>query len=210
MRHANTLLTSLLVLGLGAIQTEPCLADRDPEEHRAGRYEWVPVSGTGVHYFSEADVIVHEQRPTANGFIQRSTDTIDLSGDLHGRVLYHPTSVFNLAKGTLVNTGHQVFSGTVLGSVPVLLHDHEFRFDVDLATGATTGRAFLENRIAGPRIRCELQMVGTGVGPDGNATVAYSGQCRVPVDDGVEPTAAHDSWTGVRPVETVVGGRRFS
>jgi hypothetical protein len=41
-----------------------------------------------VHYFTTA--MIHSQTPTATGMIQRSTDIIELSGDLKGRVLYHP------------------------------------------------------------------------------------------------------------------------
>ena len=97
-------------------------------------YRWVPVSGTGVHYF---------------------------------------------AAGTLVNTGHQVFSGTVLGSAPVLIHDDSFRFDVNLFTGETKGQVFFDDPIAGPRIRCRLEIVGTGQTEAGDAAVSYTGWCRV-------------------------------
>lgn len=121
--------------------------------------------------------------------IQRSTDTVDLDGDLIGRVLYHPVSVFDFAGGTLVNTGDQVFSGTVLGFGPVLLHDDQFRFEVDLATGATFGKAHFSNRLAGPNIRCELEIVGTGLTAEGNATVDYTGACRIKTlgNDGIDP-----------------------
>ena len=135
------------------------------------------VTGTGVHYFTTA--IIHSTTPTPTGLVQRSTDIVELDGDLTGRVLYHPVSVFDFVKNTLVNTGHQVFSGTVLGSEPVLLLDDEFRFDVDLATGATTGRVHLTKRLAGPKIRCDLNVVGTGLTPEGNAAIQYTGQCRI-------------------------------
>ena len=135
------------------------------------------VSGRAVHYFTTA--MIHSQTPTATGMIQRSTDIIELSGDLKGRVLYHPTSVFDFVKGTLVNTGNQVFSGTVLGSAPVLLHDDEFRFEVDLNTGGLeSGEVHLTDRIAGPKIRCDLVAVGVGEKtPEGDAIVDYSGTC---------------------------------
>ena len=135
------------------------------------------VSGSAVHFFTTA--IVHSQTPTETGMIQRSTDIIELSGDLKGRVLYHPISVFDFAKGTLVNTGHQVFSGTVLGSAPVLLHDDEFRFEVDLNTGGLeSGEVHLSDRIAGPKIRCDLVVVGAGAKtPEGNGIVDYRGTC---------------------------------
>src|SRR5688572_17407971 len=110
------------------------------------------VSGKAVHHFTTA--IIHSETPTPTGKIQRSTDIIDLSGDLKGRVLYHPTSVIDTVKGTLVNTGNQVFSGTVLGSEPVLLHDDKFRFQVDLKTGGMeSGEVHLSNSLAGPKIR---------------------------------------------------------
>ena len=82
-----------------------------------------PVAGSGTHYLTTA--IVHSTEPSPTGMIQRSTETVDLTGDLTGRILYHPTSVFDFVNGTLTNTGHQVFSGTVLGSAPVMLHDDE-------------------------------------------------------------------------------------
>jgi hypothetical protein len=135
------------------------------------------VSGRAVHYFTTA--IIHSQTPTATGMIQRSTDIIELSGDLKGRVLYHPTSVFDFVKGTLVNTGNQVFSGTVLGSSPVLLHDDEFRFEVNLNTGGLeSGEVHLTDRIAGPKIQCDLVAVGAGEQtPEGDSVVDYSGTC---------------------------------
>ena len=135
------------------------------------------VSGRAVHHFTTA--MIHSQTPTATGMIQRSTDIIELSGDLKGRVLYHPTSVFDFVNGTLVNTGNQVFSGTVLGSAPVLLHDDEFRFEVDLNTGGLeSGEVHLSDRIAGPKIRCDLDAVGVGEQtPEGNSIVEYSGTC---------------------------------
>src|SRR6185369_5881556 len=40
----------------------------------------------------------------------------------------------------LVNTGNQVYSGTIAGSAPVMLHDDRFRFQVNLATGEEHGR----------------------------------------------------------------------
>lgn len=135
------------------------------------------VSGTAVHFLSTA--MIHSQTPTATGMIQRSTETVELGGDLKGRILYHPTSVFDFTANTLVNTGHQVFSGTVLGSEPVLLYDDEFRFEVDLNTGGLeSGEVHLTDRIAGPKIRCDLVAVGSGsLTPEGNSVVDYSGTC---------------------------------
>jgi hypothetical protein len=134
------------------------------------------VSGSAVHFFTTA--MIHSQEPTAVGMIQRSTDIVELSGDLKGRVLYHPASVFDFVNGTLVNTGHQVFSGTVLGSAPVLLHDDQFRFDVNLNGGVEAGEVHLKNHLAGPKIACDLIVSGAGTKtPEGNALVDYTGTC---------------------------------
>ena len=94
-------------------------------------------------------------------------------------MLYHPTSVIDTVKGTLVNTGNQVFSGTVLGSEPVLLHDDKFRFQVDLKTGGMeSGEVHLSNSLAGPKIRCDLVAVGAGEKtPEGDGIVDYRGTC---------------------------------
>ena len=136
-----------------------------------------PVSGKAVHYFTTS--MIHSETPTATGKVQRSTDIIELSGDLRGRVLYQPTTVIDTVKGILVNTGDQVFSGTVLGSEPVLLHDDQFRFEVDLKTGGIeSGEVHLSNRLAGPKVRCDLVVVGTGAKtPEGNGVVEYRGTC---------------------------------
>ncbi|TVR92606.1 MAG: hypothetical protein EA416_07045 [Trueperaceae bacterium] len=140
----------------------------------------LPVSGTGVHSFSTA--IIHSQVPTESGMIQRSSDIVTLQGDLEGHLLYHPTSTFDYEAGTLVNTGTQVFSGTVLGSDPVILHDDRFRFEVDLETGAMTGAVYLgrsnDTPAAATWFDCDLAIVGTGVTDDGDATFAYEGSCR--------------------------------
>ena len=135
------------------------------------------VSGKAVHYFTTA--MIHSETPTPTGKIQRSTDLVELTGDLKGRVLYHPTTVIDTVKGTLVNTGNQVFSGTVLGSEPVLLHDDTFRFEVDLNTGGMeSGEIHLSDSLAGPKIRCDLVAVGAGAKTaDGNGIVDYRGTC---------------------------------
>ena len=85
--------------------------------------------------------------------------------------------VFDFVNGTLVNTGDQVYSGTVAGSDPVLIHDDQFRFEVNLITGAEGGKVYLLNHIAGPKVRCRLNVVGTGMNSDGNPTFDYSGDC---------------------------------
>ncbi|MDX1419570.1 MAG: hypothetical protein R3181_06335 [Rubricoccaceae bacterium] len=140
----------------------------------------IPVSGSVIHYASEA--IVHSQEPTDNGMIQRSTDIVEfLTGDLTGYVLFHVTSVFDYADGTLVNTGTQLFSGTVAGSTPVILHDDSFRFEVDLATGVTTGEIHLGRSKDAPHqggwYECDLEPTGTVVTPDGDNLTDYSGVC---------------------------------
>jgi hypothetical protein len=140
------------------------------------RFTVRPVSGSGIHDFTTA--IVHSAQPTPTGMIQRSTETVDLQGDLVGRLLYQPVSVFDFSQGTLVNTGRQVFSGSILGSRPLMLHDDDFHFEADLNTGAVTGEVHLRDRFAGPRIRCDLNVVGTGVTAEGNALFDYSGECR--------------------------------
>ena len=169
----RTQLTALIATVLLLSATAPVAV---ADDHSKG-YRWVPVSGTAIHYFTTA--IIHSEDFTATGKIQRSSDSIDLDGDLVGRVLYQPVSMFDFVAGTLVNTGRQVFSGTVLGSAPVLIYDDEFRFDVNLATGATMGKVFLTESIAGPRIRCELEIIGTGFTPEGDGLANYSGRCKI-------------------------------
>jgi hypothetical protein len=135
----------------------------------------VQVAGQGVDLLNAA--IVHSTELTQTGKIQKSTETIELSGDLNGRVLYHVTSVFDFVQGTLVNTGNQVYSGTIAGSAPVMIHDDQFRFTVNLATGEESGEVSLFNHISGPKVRCSLTVAGTGVNSEGNPTFTYRGQC---------------------------------
>ena len=135
----------------------------------------VKVAGTGFDDLTNA--IVHWQKPTPTGSIQQSTEIVELFGDLRGRVLYHVTTVIDSVNGTLVNTGDQVYSGTIAGSMPVMIHDDQFRFEVDLATGKDTGQVFLFNHIAGPKVRCSLEGTGTGLNAGGNPTFTYSGEC---------------------------------
>ena len=92
-------------------------------------------------------------------------------------MLYHVTTVVDSLNGTLVNTGDQVYSGTIAGSAPVLIHDNRFRFDVNLKTGRETGRVYLFDHIAGPRVQCTLDVVGTGLNAEGNPTFTYTGRC---------------------------------
>lgn len=155
------MIISMLVL-IAALQT----ADSSP----------VAVSGTGVDRADTA--VVHSKVPTPTGLVQRSTEIVELNGDLKGKVLYHVTSTIDLVNGTLVNTGEQVFSGTILDSDPVLVHDDRFRFEVKFATGEEAGQVFLYNHIAGPKVRCRLDVVGTGPDAAGNPTFTYTGECR--------------------------------
>jgi hypothetical protein len=140
------------------------------------RGKTIRVSGTGTDLQNSA--LVYSKKSTPNGEIQRSTEIIDLDGDLKGKVLYHVTSVIDTHKNTLVNTGDQVFSGTIVGSEPVMLHDSKFRFVVNLKTGADSGSVFLIDHIAGPRVRCELKVTGTGKNTEGNPTFRYTGTCK--------------------------------
>ena len=135
----------------------------------------VQVKGTGTDLLNEA--IVHVKKTTPTGEIQKSTEIVELRGDLNGKVLYHVTTLIDNKKGTLVNTGDQVFSGTILGSEPVMIHDSKFRFEVDLATGADHGSVYLFDRIAGPKVRCTLKITGTGKNAEANPTFSYAGTC---------------------------------
>lgn len=174
-----TVTTLRLIPVLALLAAPACFADPEGPQ---GKGLWMEVSGSAIHYFDDVPgraVIIHEATPTENGLFQRSTETIDLFGDLEGRVLYQPETVINFAEGTLVNTGNQVFSGTVLGVGPVLLHDDLFRFDVNLNTGATVGKVFLVDRIDGPIVDCVLDIVGTGFTEEGNGLAEYSGRCRI-------------------------------
>ena len=138
------------------------------------------VAGEAVHYFTTA--AVHSSEPTDAGMIQRSSEIIRLTGDLDGYILYHPTSVFDFVAGTLVNTGTQVFSGTVRGSEPLLLHDDAYRFQVELASGATVGEVHLGRSLDAPAgghwFECDLEVTGTGATPEGDGLARYEGTCR--------------------------------
>jgi hypothetical protein len=136
----------------------------------------VQVSGTGTDLLNSA--VVHSRNLTGTGVIQHGTEIVELTGDLTGKILYHVTTVIDNQKGTLTNTGDQVFSATIKGSEPVMIHDSRFRFDVNLATGAETGSVYLFNHIAGPHVRCELKVTGTGKTADGNPAFSYTGNCR--------------------------------
>jgi hypothetical protein len=72
-----------------------------------------------------------------------------------------------------------VFSGTVLGSEPVLLYDDRFRFVVDLKPGGReSGEVHLSTRLAGPTVSCDLVVSGAGAKtPEGDGIVEYRGTC---------------------------------
>ena len=140
-------------------------------------FDRVAVSGTAIHYFDTK--IPHSSKETASGRRETSTETIDLAGDLDGRVLYQPTGDYDFVNGTLVNTGKQVFSGTVLGSEPVILFDDEFRFEVDLNTGAVRGEVYLSDSISGPKMDCEIEVSGSSPPVNGRSESTYTGFCRV-------------------------------
>jgi hypothetical protein len=58
-----------------------------------------------------------------------------------------------------------------------MIHDDQFRFQANLVTGEETGQVYLLDHIAGPKVRCELDVVGTGLTGDGNPTFDYRGTC---------------------------------
>jgi hypothetical protein len=168
-----------MIPALALLAAPMCIAGEKPGN---GKGLWQEVSGTAIHYFDSVpgrNVITHAVTPTESGLKQRTTDTIDLFGDLEGRVLYQPRTVIDFSECSLVNTGNQVFSGTVLGEGPVLVHDDLFRFDVNICTGETVGKAFLINRIDGPKVDCVIDIVGTGFSEEGNGLAEYTGRCRI-------------------------------
>ena len=171
LRAAHYIAVAALLTGSGGAGA----AGKETEAQKHHRTSTVQVAGSGFDFLTTA--IVHSKEPTENGMIQRSTEIVELNGDLRGRVLYHVTSVFDFVHGTLVNTGDQIFSGTIAGSAPALIHDDQFRFDVNLVTGEESGQVYLFNHIAGPNVRCMLHVVGTGLNTDGNPTFDYTGQC---------------------------------
>ena len=173
---------SVHALGIGALVALAgatgalALPDSAAARHPVGReVTTVKVAGHGVDDLKNA--IVHWKTPTPTGMVQQSTEVVELEGDLRGRVLYHVTSVFDFVNGTLVNTGDQVYSGTIAGSLPVMIHDDQFRFEANLTTGGETGRVYFLNHIAGPKVRCRLDVTGTGSNSDGNPTFDYRGEC---------------------------------
>jgi len=152
-----------------------------PAHGKEMKAHYIKVEGTAIHYFD--NVILHNTLFTEVGKITKSTETIDLNGDIIGRILYHPTSTYDFNKGTLVNSGIQVFSGTILDSEPTMIVDNRFRFEVNLSTGETYGKVFLTRRIAGSMVKCELEVTGTGLDERGNALAQYTGHCKFPQNE---------------------------
>lgn len=171
--YANARVRCLTVLSAGCILL--CTGADYAGESSVSKTRSVQVTGTGTDLLNGA--IVHSKNQTSHGMIQQSTETVELTGDLTGRVLYHVTSTFDFSSNTLVNTGDQVFSGTVAGSQPVMIHDGTFRFHVNLKTGAEAGSVYLIDHLAGPKVQCTLQVVGTGKDANANPTFDYSGRC---------------------------------
>ena len=81
-----------LVLGSADLRATGSLGEPKGADTRVT----VQVAGSGVDLLNTA--IVHSQEPTATGMIQKSTETVELTGGLTGRVLYHVTSVFDFVK----------------------------------------------------------------------------------------------------------------
>ncbi len=166
-------LRAVIVAAVSCIGSLPFLAvsaSASPPAHGT-----IHVKGTGTDLLNSA--LVHSKKTTPSGEIQHSTEIVELRGDLNGKVLYGVTTVIDNAKGTLTNSGDEVFSGTVAGSAPVMIHDAKFRFAVNLKTGADHGSVYLTDRIAGPQVRCQLQVTGTGKSAEGNPTFKYVGSC---------------------------------
>lgn len=169
-----------LIPVLALLAAPVCFANDD--QAQLERQAWQKVSGTAIHYFDVdvpgRNVITHQATSTETGVILRTTETIDIFGDLNGRALYHPETVIDETTGTLVNTGKQVFSGTVLGKGPFLLLDEFFRVDVNLVTGETNGTVLLIDPLDGSRVQCVLRIVGRGQTNEGNGKADYTGRCR--------------------------------
>lgn len=139
----------------------------------------VAVSGSGIDIASEA--IIHSEETTPTGMVRTLTEIVELMGDLHGKVLYQARQEFDFVANTLVVTGENFFSGTIAGSDPVILRSDESRFEVDLTTGAETGKVHLtrsnDTLDKGSWYECDLVVVGTGQTPEGNPTFDYTGTC---------------------------------
>ena len=176
----TTALVFLAAIGLLAAAGETETPQAPPSASvAAAAHMTIPVSGEAIHYFTTS--VTHSESQVDGGIIARTTDIIRLSGGLNGYVLYHPTTEIDLSTETLVNTGVQFFSGTIDGSEPVVLYDDTFRFQVDLATGETIGQVHLGRSQSSPHPgswwECQLEVVGTGMTPEGDGLAAYTGTC---------------------------------
>jgi hypothetical protein len=181
-RLSEVTLLLLVACALAACNAESVVqeaAAQDAAANAVATGRTFPVSGSAVHFLSTA--VIHSEEPTQTGKVQRSSEIVRLTGHLDGYILYHPTSTFDFAAGTLVNTGTQIFSGTIAGSAPMILHDDRYRFTVDLATGATIGDVHFSHSKDAPHqgawFECNLRVTGTGMTPAGDATADYSGTC---------------------------------
>jgi len=172
MRTTSAIATLIAAALAGALTLEA-------PDAAAGGQETIQVAGSGVDLASEA--IIHSEEPTPTGLIKRLTEMVRLEGDLSGYVLYQATQQFDFVENTLVVTGTNFFSGTIVGSDPVILRSDESRFEVNLATGEETGEVHLtrskDSPDRGAWYDCDLAVVGTGVTAEGNPTFDYSGEC---------------------------------
>lgn len=183
----NTIAIAALVLGALIGCTDDAKLPSEVEQGEVGgggisaaASQTFPVAGGVVYYLSQE--VVHSQQPTTNGLIQLSTVMVRLTGDLDGWVLFQPVGTFDFAAQTLVNTGgKQVFSGTVKGLGPVMLHDADFVFDLDLTDGSFVGDVSLGRSKDSPGsgwFECHLTVIGTGaVTPEGDTLSDYTGEC---------------------------------
>lgn len=77
----------------------------------------------------------------------------------------------------------------------MVLHDDTFRFEVNLATGKTTGEVHLSRSKDAPRrgqwYECHLSIIGTGMTPEGDATFTYTGECVGAGPDDNRPLPEH-------------------
>src|ERR1700734_3067782 len=76
----------------------PCAATVFAGEPGASKVRSVPVAGSGTDLLTSA--IVHSKNQSPSGMIQKSTETVELKGDLIGRVLYHVTSTYDFTNNT--------------------------------------------------------------------------------------------------------------
>src|SRR5258706_2469889 len=73
----------------------------------------VRVAGSGLDHLDTA--VVHSKETTPTGLIQKSTEIVELEGDMKGRVPYQGNSGFDFVHGPLLNTGQKGYSRTTAG-----------------------------------------------------------------------------------------------